>query len=159
MIKSIEQALAIESILATESPESLEPRIGLATAYATLGRLFGAQPGEFLQAITAYHQAIELHDVIIQEHPELVDQSYQLALELSDLSGLQQKIGQSESAVEYLRRALQIFERIDGSYPHVALYRKGLGMTYNIMSDLEASVVRRQRLSRLPKRHGRSSSV
>ena len=136
-IMSIEQVLAIESQLAAEDPQSLEPRIALATAYATLGRLFGGQPAELLQAIAAYHQAIELLEAVTQEHPELAEQSYQLASELSDLSSLQQKIGQTESALENLRRALQIFERIDQSYPGVVSYQQGLGTTYNMMSDLE----------------------
>ena len=136
-IMSIEQALTIESQLAAEDPQSLELRIALAKAHATLGRLLSGQPAELLPAITAYHQAIELHEAVTREHPELAEQSYQLASELSDLSSLQQKIGQTEPAVENLRRALQIFERIDQLYPGVVSYQHGLGTTYNMLSNLE----------------------
>ena len=136
-ITSIEEALAIDSQLAEENPESLEPRIALATAYTTLGQLFGGQPAESLEAIAAYHQAIALRKVVTQEHPELAEQFYLLASALNAMSSLQQKIGQTESALENLHGALQIFERIDQSYPGVVSYQQGLGATYNMMTDLE----------------------
>ena len=136
-IASVEQALAIESQLATEGPQSLDLSIALATAHATLGRLFGEQPAELLPAVTSYYQAIELHEAVTREHPELIEQSYQLASELSDLSSLQQKINQTESAMENLRQALQIFERIDHLYPGIVSYQHGLGRTYNMLSNLE----------------------
>jgi eukaryotic-like serine/threonine-protein kinase len=136
-IASIEQALTIESQLAAEGLPSLETRIALATAHATLGRLFGGQPAELLPAITAYHRAIELREEVTREHPELAEQFYQLASELSDLSSLQQKIGQTESSVESLRRAMHTFERIDQLYPGVTSYQHGLGTTYNRLSNLE----------------------
>ena len=136
-IVSIERALTIESQMAADDAQSLETRIALATAHATLGRVFSEQPAELLPAITAYQQAIELHEGIIREHPELAEQSYQLASELSDLSNLQQRIGQTKSSVENLRRALQIFERIDQLYPGIVSYRHGLGTTYNMLSNLE----------------------
>ncbi len=136
-ILSIEQALTIESQLAPEGPQSLKLRIAMATAHAALGRLFAGQPAELLPAIAAYHQAIGLREAVTREHPELTEQSYQLASELSDLSSLDQKTGQTESAVENLRRALQIFERIDQLYPGVVSYQQGLGTTYNMLSNLE----------------------
>ena len=136
-IKSIERALTIESQLAADDPQSLETRIALATAHAALGRVFGEQPAELLPAITAYQQAIELHEGVVREHPELAEQSYRLASELSDLSRLQQKNGQTESSVENLHRALPIFERIDQLYPGVFSYQHGLGTTYNMLSNLE----------------------
>jgi eukaryotic-like serine/threonine-protein kinase len=136
-IKSIEQVLAIDSQLAAETPGSLEPRIALAMACASLGRLLAVQPSETLQAIAVYHQAIELHEAVTQERPELAEQSYRLASELSDMSSLQRKIGQTESALKNLRRALQIFERLDQLYPGVVSYQQGLGMAYNMISDLE----------------------
>jgi eukaryotic-like serine/threonine-protein kinase len=136
-IMSIERVVAIELQLVTDESESLEPRIALATAYITLGRIFGEQPAELLQAIAAYHQAVELFEVITQEHPELAEQSYQLASSLSDLSGLQQKIGQTEPAFNNLGQALQIFERIDLLYPGVVSYQQGLGTAYIMISDVE----------------------
>ena len=136
-IASIERALTIETELATEGPQSLKLRIAIATAHAALGRLFAGQPAELLPAIAAYHQAIGLREAVTREHPELAEQFYQLASDLSSLSSLQQKIGQTESAVENLRRALQIFERIDQLYPGVVSYQHGLGTAYNMLSDLE----------------------
>ena len=136
-IVSIERALSIESQLATEGPQSLGLRIVMANAHATLGRVFAGQPAELLPAIAGYQQAIALREVLTREHPELAEQSYQLASELSNLSSLQQKIGETESAVENLRRALQIFERIDQFYPGVVTYEHGLGTTYNMLSNLE----------------------
>ena len=76
---SIEQTLEIELQLVEEDSDSLEPRVALAMAYATLGQLLGQQPTEFLPAITAYQQAIKLHDTVTREHPEFTDLSYQLA--------------------------------------------------------------------------------
>ena len=136
-IRSIEQALTIESQLAAEGPQSLELRIAMAMAHTALGQLFGGLPAELLPAITAYDQAIELREAVTREHPELAEQSYQLASDLSDLSSLQQKSSQTESAVENLRRALRIFERIDQLYPGVVSYQHGLGTAYNMLSNLE----------------------
>jgi eukaryotic-like serine/threonine-protein kinase len=136
-ITSIERALTIESQLAAEGIQSLETRIALATAHATLGRVFAGQPAESLPAIAAYHRAIELRDEVTRERPELAEQSYQLASDLSDLSSLEQKFGQTEPSVANLRRAMQIFERIDLFYPGVASYQHGLGTAYNMLSNLE----------------------
>lgn len=150
---TIERVVAIQSQLVTEDAESLEPRIALTTAYVTLGQLYSEQPAEWLQALAAYDQAIELLEAMTQEHPELAEQSYQLASKLSDVSSIKQKLGQTESAVENLRKALLIFERIDQLYPGAVLYQQGLGTAYNMMSDLDASGVSKPRLLPSPKKH------
>jgi serine/threonine protein kinase len=136
-ITLLERVQGIDAQLITEDPDSVERRISLATAHARLGHLFGTQPGQWLEAITAYDQAIELRAAITRQHPELVDQSYQLASELKNVSDLQQRISQPMLALENLHRALQIFERITQTYPGVARYQEGLGATYNLLSDLE----------------------
>ena len=137
-IISLQRVLAIVSQLDTEEPESLESRIALAEAYSRLGRLLAGQPAELREAMTDYEQAIEIQGSVNQEHPELPEQAYRLASDLSDLNVLQQKMGQSNLALENLSRALHIFEQIAQLYPHVAPYQKGLGTTYNMMSNLEA---------------------
>ena len=138
VIKLIDRVLAIEAYLAAKDPASVEPRIGLAMGYTTLGQLWGGQPTEVLQAIAAYEQTVELRTGITQEHPELTDQSYQLAIDLCDLSGLQQKVSQIEPAFESLQRAVRIFERICLLYPRIVHYQVGLGSAYNMVCDLRA---------------------
>jgi tetratricopeptide (TPR) repeat protein len=136
-LKTLHDVLAIASQLATEDPTSLDPRISLATAHTTVGRLLAAQPGELINAIAAYDQAIELLEDINREHPELADQAHRLAVVLSELSSLQQRAGQPELALQTLRRSLDIFERLDQWYPGLVTYQGGLGETYNSMGDLE----------------------
>jgi len=136
-LESIDRVLAIASQLAAEDLYSLESRILLATAYASAGQILGPQTGELHQALAFYHQAIEIHETIAQEHPELADQSYQFAYVLSQLSKVQQKLGQVDLAFHNLHRSLSIFEQLNRSYPAILLYQRGLGSVYNVMSDLQ----------------------
>lgn len=136
-IDSINRALEIDLRLVSKDQDSIEPRLALATAYATLGRLLAQKPPELLNAIANYQQAVQLREAIIRQDPQLVDQSYQLAFELSKLGGLQQELGQSEAAIQCLRRALEVFEPISKSYPNIAVYQQGLGTAYNMISDLQ----------------------
>jgi non-specific serine/threonine protein kinase/serine/threonine-protein kinase len=136
-LDSLDRVLEIELQLAAEDPRSLEPRISLATAYATAGRILAAPTGEVHRALASYHQAIEIHETIAQEHPELADQSYQFARDLSELSELQQRAGQLDLAFQNLHRSLSIFEHLDQSYPGILIYQRGLGSVYNMMSDLQ----------------------
>ena len=136
-ITSIERVLQIQSQVVADYPGWLEPRVELATAHAVLGDLLAQKPAESLTAIASYQQAIELHETLARQHPELVDQSDQLATELSKLGGIQQQLGQLEPAVQYLRRAIEVFERISALYPDIVPYREGLGLAYHTMSDLE----------------------
>ncbi len=82
--QSLEKVVEIESQRAAEDPQSLDPRIALASAYSALGRVFVEQP-ELVKAMTAYNQAIEILDSLTKEHPELSDQAEQLAADLGDL--------------------------------------------------------------------------
>ncbi|MGO9918683.1 MAG: protein kinase domain-containing protein [Isosphaeraceae bacterium] len=136
-LDSIDRVLEIELQLIAEDARCLEPRIALATAYATAGRIVGAQTGELHKALAFYRQAIELHDAIAREHPELADQSYQLARDLSELSKLEQTAGQLDQAFQSLHRSLRIFEQLDQSYPEILVYQRGLGAIYNMMSNLQ----------------------
>ena len=136
-LDSIDRVLELELQLAAEDSRSLEPRIALATAYATAGRTVGAQTGELYKALAFYHLAIELHDAIAREHPELADQSYQFALELSELSTLQRTAGQLDLAFQNLHRSLSIVEQLDQSHPGILIYQTSLGSIYNLMSDLQ----------------------
>ncbi len=136
-LDSIDRVLEIESQLVAEDACSLEPRIALATAYATAGRIVGAQTGELHRALAFYHQAIEFHNAIAQEHPELADQSYQFARDLSELSELEQTAGQLDLAFQNLHRSLSIFEQLYQSHPGILIYQTRLGSIYNVMSDLQ----------------------
>ena len=109
--------MEIESQLAANDPQSLDFRIALAGACSAMGRLFFEQPDEPVRAMAAYHQAIEILDSLTREHPELANQSEELAADLVDLSTLQKKTGQSELALKSLRRSLEIIERLDQLYP------------------------------------------
>ncbi len=86
-IMTIERVLEIESQVVAEYPHLLEPRVILATAHAALGSFLTQKPAEVLTAITNYQQAIELHKGMIRHQPQLIDQSYHLAVELSKLGG------------------------------------------------------------------------
>jgi eukaryotic-like serine/threonine-protein kinase len=136
-IDLVERALEIESQLSLEGSESLEPRIALATAHAALGKFLRQNPADLPSAIASYQQAVELREAVTQQHPQLVDQSYKLALELSSLGNLERELGQSASALEHLSRSLHVFERITEMCPGVAVYQEGLGTTCNTMSDFE----------------------
>jgi eukaryotic-like serine/threonine-protein kinase len=136
-IDSVERALEIESQLNLEGPESLEPRIALATAHATLGKIQRQNPADLPSAIASYQQSVELREAVTRQHPQLVDQSYQLALELNSLGNLERELGQSASALEHLSRSLHVFERITEMCPGVTVYQEGLGTTSNTTSDLE----------------------
>ena len=132
-----ERALKIESQLNVEGPESLESRIALATAHGTLGKFWRQNPADLPVAIASYQQAVELREAITRQHPQLVDQSYQLALELSSLGNLERELGQFAVALEHLSRSLHVYERIAGMCPGVTDYQEGLGTICNTTSDLE----------------------
>ena len=57
-------------------------------------------------------------------------------MDLGDLSSAPADGRQARLGPESLRRALEIFERLDRQYPDVLNYQGGLASTYNMMSDL-----------------------
>jgi len=136
-LDSLDRVVEIDLQLAALDPQSLEPRISLATAYATAGRILAAPTGELHRALASYRQAIAVHEAIAQEHPELADQSYEFARDLGALSELQQRAGQLDLAFQNLHRSLSIFEQLNHLYPGILIYQKGLGSVYNMMSDLQ----------------------
>jgi len=133
----LEQVLAIESALASEDPQSLDPLIALAKANSELGRILSEQPAESFPAMAAYQRAVEIREAVVRSHSELPEQAHQFALDLRDLSTLQGKAGESESALQNLARALEILNRIDQLYPGIATYKAALGASCNMMSNLE----------------------
>jgi serine/threonine protein kinase len=136
-LKSIDRVLEIAVQLAANDLDSLEPRIMFAAASATAGRILRAQPGELHKASVFYQQAVEIHKAIAQAHPELVDQAYQFARELSELGELQQKLGQLDQSSQNLDRSLRILQRLDESYPRILIYQKELGLAYNLQSGVQ----------------------
>jgi eukaryotic-like serine/threonine-protein kinase len=135
-IKDLESVLEIETQLVAENPQSLLPAVSLADARSTLGQFRAGQSGDLLESLESYSQAIQIRQTIARDHPELIDQSYRLASELSALSTLQQKLKQPESAFQSLSRSLEISDRISQSYPNVINYKETLGASYNTMSAL-----------------------
>jgi eukaryotic-like serine/threonine-protein kinase len=135
-IKDLESALEIETQLAAENPQSLLPAVSLANAHSALGQLHAGQSGDLLESLESYSHAIQIRETIARDHPELINQSYRLASELSAVSTLQQKLKQPESAFQSLSRSLEISERISQSYPNMINYKETLGASYNTMSDL-----------------------
>ncbi len=135
-IGTLGRVLEIEGRLAAEDPRSIAPRIVMARAHGLLGQVLSQQPEGLGPAMASCEQGIELLEAITREHPELADESYSLALDLSDLAYLQQMAGKLDSALKSDRRAIEILERLDRQYPGVLNYRGGLASTYNMMSDL-----------------------
>jgi eukaryotic-like serine/threonine-protein kinase len=135
-IETLGRVLEIEGRLAAENPRSVDPRIVMARAHGLLGQVLSQQPEGLGPAMASYEQAVELLEAITREHPELADESYSLAQDLSDLAYLQQMAGKLDSALKSDRQAIEILERLDRQYPGVLDYRGGLASTYNMMSDL-----------------------
>ena len=115
---------------------ALDPRIGLARVLGLLGQVLAEQPDGSGPALESYQQAVELLDAIIREQPGLADQAYLLAMDLDDVSTLQQRAGKLDSALANVRRAIDVLERLDRQYPGVLNYQGGLAGTYNLIGDL-----------------------
>jgi eukaryotic-like serine/threonine-protein kinase len=135
-IETLRRVLEIEGQLAAEDPRSVAPQIIMAKAHGLLGQVLTEQPEGVGPALASYQQAVEILEAVTREHPELADQAYLLALDLSDLGSLQQMAGKLDSALKSDRRAIEILERLDRQYPGVLNYRGGLAGTYNMISDL-----------------------
>jgi non-specific serine/threonine protein kinase/serine/threonine-protein kinase len=135
-IETLGRVLEIEGQLAAEDPRSVAPRIVMAKAHGLLGQILVEQPDGSGPALASCQQAVEILEAINREHPELADQSYTLALELSDLSTVQQRAGKLDSALKSSRRAIEVLEQLDRQYPGVLNYRGGLAGAYNLISDL-----------------------
>ncbi|MHB1561189.1 MAG: protein kinase domain-containing protein [Isosphaeraceae bacterium] len=129
------RVLEIEGRLAEEDPASVSHRLVMAQAHAAMGLIFGQQPGGTRPAIASYERAIEILDAVIRQHPGLADESWTLALDLSDLASLQAMAGKLDSALASGQRSIAILERLDQQYPGVLNYRGGLAAGYNTMSD------------------------
>jgi eukaryotic-like serine/threonine-protein kinase len=136
-LEFLERALEINWQLASESPGSLEPTITLASIYATMGQILAAQASGSYEAIACRQKASEIYQTIVQNHPELADQAFELARNLDELSGLQQRVGQFDLAFQSLQQSLNTFTRLDQLHPRVLIYERGLGSAYNRMADLE----------------------
>ena len=136
-ISSLESMLALDLQRLPKDIESMQLRISISKAHSALSRLLEVQPEKWLEAVTAYGRAIELHESLTREYPNLGDQAYELASDLRDLGSLQQKLGQFKLAVENAHEALRIFQQIAQLYPTILIYQNALGMIYNNLSELE----------------------
>ena len=136
-ISSLESLLTLDLQKVPKDVDSIQLRISISKAHSALGRLFEAQPEQWLEAVAAYGHAIELHELLVREYPDLGDQAYELASDLRELGSLQQKLGQFDLALENIQEAVRIFERIVQLYPTISIYQNALGMMYNNLSELE----------------------
>jgi tetratricopeptide (TPR) repeat protein len=136
VVKDLQQVLEVNVRLAAEYPQSLIHAISLANAHSALGQYYSDRASDSLEAFESYHHAIRIRETIANDHPELIDQSSQLASDLKALSVLQRRLKQPEAAYQSLDRALRISEHISGSFPYVTNYKKTLGASYNMMSEL-----------------------
>ena len=135
-IQSLDRSLAIESQLAAEDPQSLDPRIAMARARSLLGQVLVEQPAGLEPALEACQKAVEILEAVTRDHPELADPSYRLALYLEDLNVVQQLAGKLDSALKSLHQAVEILERLDRQHPSVLEYQGGLASIYNMLSEL-----------------------
>jgi serine/threonine protein kinase len=135
-IQDLKRSMAIESQLALEDPRSLDARVTLASASALLGQILVGQPAGSGPAMASLQRAVELLEAVTRERPELADESYRLAMDLSDLSAVEQQAGRLDSAQQSLHRALEVLERLNRQYPGVLDYQGILASTYNMLSDL-----------------------
>ena len=122
--------------LAAEDPLALDPLITAAKAHSDLGQILVGQPDGLEPALAAYQQAVDLLRSVTREHPELADETYELACSLGDLSSLQRLAGKLDSALASAQQALTIFERLDQQHPGILNYEGGLGQACNMMSDV-----------------------
>ena len=81
-------------------------------------------------------QRVEILKRSRSDHPDLADPLFQLAIELGDLSFVQQMAGKLDSALKRSEEAIGIFERLDRQFPGVLKYQGGLAGTCNLLSDL-----------------------
>jgi tetratricopeptide (TPR) repeat protein len=88
------------------------------------------------QAVTLLSKGIDLRQTITREHPERVDQVYQLALDLADLASLHQTTGRLEAAGQAGRRAVDLFAQLVRRFPDYAPYETSLYLACDMMSHL-----------------------
>ena len=75
-ISSLESVLTLDLQKVPKDVESMQLRISISKAHSALGRLLEAQPEQWLEAVAAYGRAIELHESLNREYPDLGDQAY-----------------------------------------------------------------------------------
>ena len=135
-IEHIQKSLVIEAKLADKDSDAVEPIIAMAKGHAILGQILFSQPEGAEPAQAEYQQAVELLEKVNHNHPELSDQTFELAFLLGDLSGVQQTAGKLDSALASLTRAVEILEHLERRCPGVLNYEQGLANTYNLVGDL-----------------------
>ena len=89
----------------------------MARAHGLLGQVLTEQPDGSGPALASYQQAVELLEAVTREHPELADRGLLAGDGPGRPEPLQQMAGKLDSALESVRRAIEVFERLDRQYP------------------------------------------
>jgi tetratricopeptide (TPR) repeat protein len=120
--------------LVSEFPDSVENQEALATAQINLGRDLVAVLQVIDEGLSEINRGIELRQTIVREHPDRVDQLYQLAIDLNVLASFYQSMGRLESAIETGERALKAFQQLEQRFPGTVSYQKGEYLTLDLLS-------------------------
>jgi tetratricopeptide (TPR) repeat protein len=134
--ESLERSLELASIMAAEKSSTLDDQIALASTEVALGRLLMTRQETLDQAVMLLTKGTDLRQTITREHPERVDQIYQLALELGELVSLHQTTGRLEAAGQAGRRAVDLFAQLARRFPDYPPYETSLYLACDMMSHL-----------------------
>jgi tetratricopeptide (TPR) repeat protein len=132
------QAIELDRALVDEHPHAIDVQAALASAHVGLGRALAESPESREEAMVALGTGIDQRQALVREHPERVDQVYQLALDLDELSSLAQSAGQIEPAITTATHALQHYQQLDRQYPGTIAYQTGLYTTLDRLSRLRS---------------------
>src|SRR5262249_13187959 len=96
-----------------EARRSNDPtiRLKLAQACLDLGRL-SIQIGSMKDARASYHEALALHQALVDEHPDNKAYKRELAITYTAIGDLDTKSGQYDDAVSALKQALRIQDEL-----------------------------------------------
>ncbi len=133
---NLARAIGIWNDLTAAVPSGVDDQAALASAEAALGRVLSASPEALDQAAAALTKGIKIRQTITREHADRLDQVHELALDLGELAGIQQKSVRLEAAVEAESQALEILEQLDRRFPDVVSYQRDLYLAYDMAGRL-----------------------
>lgn len=134
--RTLQTLLDIEANLAQEAAADLDPPIMLASAHAATARIHAKEPDARDQATQALQEAIRLLTPISEVHPELANETGQLARILGELGEIQQSSGLLDAAGASFERAKGLLEGLRRAHPSVLVYQTNLADIYNRLCDV-----------------------
>ncbi len=132
------RAISILEELTAADPQSLDARIALATAEIGLGRILSARPEVIDQASLAFARGIDIRQAVVREYPQRFDQIHELALDMGEFAGIEQKAGRLELATQHEGQALQLLEQLDRRFPDEVTYQQSLYVACDMAAHLRA---------------------